>query len=674
MGIIYKLILDNSINLVLNDTLRINKYKDKKEIKTKEIEKMVVNNHLLEGANDNQKKAIEHIEGPCFVTAGPGSGKTFVVVRRTANMILNGVDPNNICLFTFTNKAATEMRERVVKFIGESANQITVGTYHSVCCRLLRKYAKHINYESSFTIMDTEETTKILKRLAKNYEIEAKDAYNYIADCKKKLLSPDTALVNADNDYKRRCANVYQRYEEELKRQNAMDFDNLIINTIKLLEHNPQIKQIINNTFKYIVADEYHDSSLSDLKLIELLAGKDENVCMILDPDQSIYGFRGANIDAVMQFRHNFKNTVNIFNLAENYRCSQTIVNASKKLISHNEVLLKEKFVTPAREFVGAPIIVKECTYPKDEAYSICNLIKVMKKRQYQGRDMQYKDIAVLYRTLSVSKELEQALIANKIPYKIIGGTPFMARKEIKDILAYARIVVNPYDVEAFKRTIAIPKRGIGDKSIEKIDEIALNSPTPLSILKAASTTNLKGKADAALKQYLKLIEELEQEKLVLTTQDFLKHIITKVDYLNYLEDLEPESFDERYANIQKLLDLAEQYPNIEEMLSNSSLNQNPDKEEDEDCVQLLTLHASKGLEWPCVIIAGCIEGLTPHFRSTGSVKEIEEERRLFYVGITRAQDTLFLTTTRKQLLNRVYTNAVESRFIKEMTGFIKRM
>lgn len=625
--------------------------------------------NLLEGANENQKRAIQHVNGPCFVTAGPGSGKTFVVVRRTANMILNGIDPRNICLFTFTNKAAAEMRQRVVDFIGDSAKQIMMGTYHSVCCKFLRRYAKHIDFTSSFTILDQDDTAKILKKLAKSYEVEYKDVSAYISNCKKKLINTNTALVNAENDFKQRCANVYQRYEEELKRQNAMDFDNLIINTIKLLQNNPEVKAAINNSYKYIVADEYHDSSLCDLKLIELLSGQDENVCMILDPDQSIYGFRGANIEAVMSFRHLFNKEVEIFNLAENYRCSKQIVNASKQLIANNEVLLKEKFVTPAREFEGAPIIVKKCTYPKDEAYAVANLIKIMK-----GRGYAYKDIAVLYRTQQTSKEVEQALIANKLPYNIVGGIPFMGRAEIKDILSFARIVINPHDVEAFKRSISTPKRGIGDASVEKIDNYALESPTPISIVETAKHVKLRGKSNEALQGYLQLLANLEVKKITCNTHDFLKEIIISTNYTEYLKETEPETYENRIDNLDKLLELAKDYPNIEEMLTNSSLNQSLDKGKEKDSVQLLTLHASKGLEWPCVIIAGCVEGLSPHFRSLDSVKSIEEERRLFYVGVTRAKDTLFLTTTRKQLLNRVYVNAVESRFIKEMTGFCKYM
>lgn len=624
---------------------------------------------ILEGLNDNQKKAAMHIDGPCFVTAGPGSGKTATVVRRTACMIAKGVRPENVCLFTFTNKAAREMKERIIGYIGEDANKITMGTYHSVCCKLLRKYAKAIEFTNNFTILDSDESLKIIKKFAKEYDIEPKDAVSAISDFKKRLLTPSEAMLSTTDGLKKRCATVYQKYEDELKRQNAMDFDNLIINTIRLLEKNPEIKEAINNQWKYIVADEYHDSSKCDLRLIELLGGSEENICMILDPDQSIYAFRGADIDAVMGFRHNFNNKVSVFNLAENYRCSKKIVNASKALISNNAILLKEKFVTPARDFEGAPIIVKQCTYPQDEARAIVGLIKAMRSR---GND--YKDIAILYRTQTISREVEQALISSHVPYKIVGGIPFMGRREIKDILAYARIIANPYDVEAFKRAISTPKRGIGDKSIDKIDEYAMQNSTAdqMSILQAAKEVKLKGKAGKSLEQFINILDELESDKLNLTTPDFIKAILEKTKYLDFIAD--DENYDERIANIERLCEIAESYIDIEDLIANATLDQDSVAEEEENCVQLLTMHASKGLEWPCVIIAGCIEGITPHFRSQGSVKELEEERRLFYVAVTRAKNNLFLTTTRKQLVNRAYVDCTESRFINEMKDYIVRM
>lgn len=624
---------------------------------------------ILEGLNENQTKAAMHIDGPCFVTAGPGSGKTATVVRRTAYMISQGVRPENVCLFTFTNKAAREMKERIVSYIGEDANSITMGTYHSVCCKLLRRYAKAIEFTNNFTILDSDESLKIIKKFAKEHNIEPKDAVAAISDFKKRLLTPSAAMLSTTDELKKKCASVYQKYEDELKRQNAMDFDNLIINTIRLLEANPDIKEAINKQWKYIVADEYHDSSKCDLRLIELLGGTEENVCMILDPDQSIYAFRGADIDAVMGFRHNFNNQVSIFNLAENYRCSKKIVNASKALIANNAILLKEKFVTPARDFEGAPIIVKQCTYPQDEARAIVGLIKAMKSR---GNN--YKDIAILYRTQTISREIEQALISSYVPYKIIGGLPFMARKEIKDVLAYARLIANPYDVEAFKRAISTPKRGIGDKSIDKIDEYAVehSSVEQMSILQAAKEVKLKGKAGKSLEEFVAMINELESDKLNLTTPDFIKAILEKTKYLDSIAN--DEDYDERVANLERLFEIAENYKDIEDLIANATLDQDSEAEEEENCVQLLTMHASKGLEWPCVIIAGCIEGVTPHFRSQGSVKELEEERRLFYVAVTRAKNNLFLTTTRKQLVNRAYVNCTETRFINEMKDYIVRM
>lgn len=625
--------------------------------------------NLLDGANENQKKAIKHIDGPCYVTAGPGSGKTFVVVRRTANMILNGVDPKNICLFTFTNKAAREIQERVVSFIGESAKEITVGTYHSVCCKVLRKYAKAIGFKNNFTILDGDESLKILKTISKDYDLEGKVVANKIADFKKKLISPDQALTSADSDFKVRCATVYQKYEETLKRNNLMDFDNLIINTIKILENNKDIKDTINNNWRYLVADESHDSSVVDLRLISLLSGKEENVCMIMDPDQSIYSFRGASIDKVMEYRHTFRKKVSIFNLAENYRCSQTIVNASKELISRNPILLKEKFVTPARDYKGAPIIHRVCTAPKDEAISIANFISLMKKR---GEN--YKDMAVLYRTQMTSKEIEQVFIAKRIPYKIIGGHAFMSRAEIKDILSYARLIVNPLDIVAFKRAIGVPKRGIGETSVNKIEEAYINSLMPESIVEVAKEIKLRGKATENLKEFNNLMDMLEVHKLTLSPRMLLEKIVEEIKYFDYLEEnfkhIEAEN---KIQNVKYLFELANNYNNIEEFLESSSLDQSQE-ESNEDCVQLLTMHASKGLEYNVVAIAGCVEGTSPHFRSLDNEAALEEERRLFYVALTRAKNQLFLTSTRKQIVNKQFINVAPSRFIKEIKNYIHNM
>lgn len=625
---------------------------------------------ILDGLNDNQRAAAQHINGPAFVMAGPGSGKSHTLVRRTAMLIANGIPAENICLFTFTNKAAGEIKERVTAYIGDQSSKMTMGTYHSVCCRELRKYAKLLGYSNnSFTIMDSDDAIKIAKKCGKEYGLEKEVVVSAVTDYKKKLVLPQQAMAGATNDNERKLSNAYNSYQAELKRQNAMDFDDLIVNMVVLLKNHPDVKQSINNKWKYIMADEAHDNSVVDTELILLLAGDSENVVMISDPDQSIYSFRGSNVQAFINSRYKFNKEVTMYNLAENYRCSQTIVNASKSLIAKNQVLVKEKVVEPARDFKGSPIIVKAFNNPAREAEGVANIIRLLKKR---GES--YKDIYILYRANFQSRAMEEELLKQKIPYKIIGGVQFFARKEIKDVLSYARMTVNDCDIEAFKRSIAIPKRGIGDKTLEKIDEYSLNDGgQPIPIRQAIKTIKLTGKAGKSLKEYEEFITDLEEKKVTLTTLEFLKYIIAQVGYYDYLDATEKDSED-RILNVQELLNIAKDYDNIEDLILDSSLSINS-VEETEDKVQLMTCHASKGLESKNVIIIGCNEGSMPFFKALGSTSAIEEERRLMYVAITRAKNNLFITTTRHVIVNGAFVAATESRFLKEIDGqFIHRM
>lgn len=623
---------------------------------------------LLKGANENQSKAIQHIYGPCIVLSGAGSGKSFTLVRRTANMIVNNVSPSEICLFTFTNKAANEIKERVTDYIGDKAKEITMGTYHSVCCRLLRQYASRLGFTKSFSIYDADEAKKVAKKSADKYNVDVKDLIPYISNCKKKMISPQNALSLTEGKPKETdMANAYKDYEDSLKKQNAMDFDNLIIHTVNLLKLFPDVKQSINNRWRFIMADESQDSSVVDMALLKLLAGKEENICMVGDYDQSIYGFRGSDVYEFSKFRYTFDKETTVFNLAENYRSSQTIVEASKSLIANNEMLLKEKKVIAARDFQGAPIIVKKTNTPKAEAYAIASMININLK---QG--IQYKDIAVLYRTQSISKDIEQVLLEKKIPYEINGGISFMNRKEVKDILSYIRIVINPYDVEAFKRSISIPKRGVGEKTVEKVIETFINNPN-MSLLEATKQTELKGKTAKAIKEYLTFIDELEVIKSESTPTDCINHIIDSIQYKQHLLDFSEneEEYEIRLSVLDRLIMLSQTFDSLEDFISSTSLEGN-EYEESKNCVKLMTMHASKGLEFPTVIIAGCSEGIAPHFKSLGSIKDMEEERRLFYVALTRAKNTLFITYSDKVYANRTLINAAPSRFIREINKYTK--
>lgn len=625
---------------------------------------MMTKNNVLESANDEQQEAIKHQEGPCMIIAGPGSGKTKTVVSRTQYMILNGVDPSQICLFTFTNKAANEMKERVKLAVGESADRITCGTYHSVANRLLRKYATRIGFNKNFTILSSDDCKKILKKIGKERNIDPDNLGVYISSKKDRVILPEKAMINAVTEVDKVMANAYSDYQAELKRQMAMDFDDLIIFTIVLLENNEDIKQRINNQWRYITADEAHDSSPRDLRFINLLGGRSENVCFILDDNQSIYGFRGADIEAVMNVR-NIYTGMKIFNLSRNYRCSQVIVEASKSLIAKNTPLIDKK-IRAARDYKGSPIIVSRVKTPQQEAARVVQYVKALQKK-----GLKYSDIAVLYRMSSASRVIEQAFNTAKIKCKIIGGTPFFNRAEVQDVLSYLKLIANEYDFTAFKRAIAVPKRGIGEKTIENIDEFARNYPGgPISTRSAIEKIQLKGKAKDSLKEFVDYLDELDVAITELPPKEIINKICTDLDIVKYLQTHSEykKNWEERLLNIQELVNVASEYNDIQELLSQAALYAvEEDSEQANDAVNMLTMHSSKGLEYKAVIIVNCNEGTSPHYKSLGNKKQLEEERRLFYVAMTRAKDYLFMTFPDCILVQGQLQYAKPSRFINEI-------
>lgn len=621
---------------------------------------MLAKQEILNSANDEQQEAIKHQEGACMIIAGPGSGKTKTVISMSQYRILDGIDPSNICLFTFTNKAANEMKERIKAAVGDIADKMTVGTYHSVCHRLLRKYATYIDFNKNFTILSQDDCTKKLKKIAKELGVEHENLGAYISQKKDKVILPSQALASSSGS-ELVLANGYEKYQAELKREMAMDFDDLILNTIILLENNPEIKQRINNQWRYITADEAHDSSPRDLKLIQLLAGESENVCFILDDHQSIYGFRGADIEAVMNVR-NIYNDMKIFNLSRNYRCSQTIVEASKSLIAKNTPLI-QKQIRAARDYTGSPIIISRTKTPQQEALKVVQYIQALRRK-----GLKYSDICIEYRMSAASRVLEEALNKAKIKCKIVGGTPFFARAEIQDVLAYLRLIVNEHDFTAFKRAISVPKRGVGEKTIEKIDEFAREYPGgPLSIRSAIEEIELKGKAGNSIKEFVKFLDELEVDMSQLSPKDLITKLCTKLNIVDYLQTAYKENWQERLENIQELVNVASEYADVQELLSQAALYSIEENDEQVDAVNMMTMHSSKGLEFPAVIIVGCNEGTSPHYKSIGNPKQLEEERRLFYVAMTRAKDYLFMTFSDCVLVQGQLQYAKPSRFINEI-------
>lgn len=624
---------------------------------------MTTTEEILNGLNDDQKAAVLDFEGSCRILAGPGAGKTATVVRRTQYMIHKGIDASSIMLFTFTNKAAREIKERIAKAIGDDARKLTVGTYHSVCVRILKQYADYIGFSKNFTIFDTEDSNRILQSLTKGLNFDNRKAAEYISSCKDKMILPSIAMQNAQSELEQQLADVYQSYQNELKAQDAMDFDDLISNTIHLFERNQEVLDIINNKYRYITADEFHDSSARDIRFIELLAGETKNVCMILDDEQSIYSFRGADISSVLKIDKIFSD-LKTFVLQRNYRSTQTIVKASRSLIAKNKHQLEKNIFS--KNETGTPLVFFTENNQSDESLRVLKLIMLL-TRKYE---LQYKDIAILYRMSYLSRALEDKLITGNIPYRIIAGTPFYARKEIKDILCYARLVYNPYDFEALRRAINEPKKGVGDSSVEKIIEYARTTyDNPIDAITACKEIKLKGKPAKGLEQFNVIIEKLQEIAETGSASEFIQCAINDTSYKEYLfKTEETGKAEEKYANLIELIELANTFDTLEELLQNTSLDSQIDEEgnTDDNQVQLLTMHASKGLEYPAVIIVGANDGITPHWRATES-KSLEEERRLFYVAMTRAEKYLFMTRPKMVMQQGRLIPSSESRFIKDI-------
>lgn len=615
----------------------------------------------IKSLNEGQKEAVEDIYGTSIVIAGPGSGKTFVITIRTANMINNGILAENILLATFTKKAANEIKQRVVDIVGKEAAKITVGTYHSICNRILRKYSEYVGLDKNFTVIDVEDSKKIFKDILKSngYKYDENLIMSTISRYKCNLISPSTALKNANNNENNLIiAKVYQIYENFLEKNNLIDFDNLIYKTVRLMQRYPNVKEEINNKYKYVTADEFHDSSFSDVQLIKMLAGEDENVCFVLDEEQSIYSFRGSKIDAVLNTPNLYKNPKTHL-LSVNYRSTQTIVNASRSLISNNPKFIEKNLYS--NNEVGNPIITFEEKSAEAEAKRIVKLIKLSVDKY----GFEYNDIAILYRANYTSKIIEEYLLKTNIPYKITGSVNFYNRKEVKDIMSYLIFATNLNNNLAFERAIKIPKRGIGDVAIKNIENYSKENS--LDLLTGLKNIQLKNKSK--LEDFISIVDSIIESIEYKKTHEIIEQIISDIDYCEYLrnESKSDEEFENKIENIQKLIEVCSFFDSMEDFIYNINLESEVALESNENNgVNLLTMHSSKGLEWPVVIIASAIEGSTPFYKAT-TVSEIEEERRLFYVACTRAEKLLFITFPKYLKQRGNIIKAQESRFLKEI-------
>lgn len=627
--------------------------------------------------NAQQYEAVTTTEGALLIIAGAGSGKTRVLTHRTAYLIEEkGMNPYNIMAITFTNKAASEMRERIDHMVGFGAESIWVTTFHSTCVRILRRFADRIGFDTSFTIYDADDQKQVMKEVCKRLEIDTKIYkekmfLNVISSAKDNLADPTEFALNATGDYARqRQAQVYREYQAVLKKNNAMDFDDLIMKTVELFKADAEVLDYYQERFKYIMVDEYQDTNTAQFELIRLLAGKYGNLCVVGDDDQSIYKFRGANIRNILNFEQYFPNA-KVIKLEQNYRSTQNILDAANSVIAHN-VGRKQKALWTDQP-AGEKIHFKQFDTAYDEAEYVAADIE---KHVRAGGS--YSDSAVLYRTNAQSRMFEERFIAENIPYKLVGGVNFYARREIKDILAYLKTIDNAKDDLAVKRIINIPKRGIGATSINKVQAYA--DEHEMSFYDAslvAEEIAALGRAAVKIKPFVTFIQVMRSKANILSVPELIQNIIEDTGYVRELEAEHTPEADARIENIDELISKAVAYeegaetPTLSGFLEEVALVADIDEVvEGSEYVVLMTLHSAKGLEFPNVYLVGLEDGLFPSYMTITSDKadeEMEEERRLCYVGITRAMKRLTITSAKMRMVRGETMYSKVSRFVSEI-------
>ena len=629
---------------------------------------------ILKGLNDKQYEAVINTEGACLIIAGAGSGKTKVLTHKIAYLIQEkNVLPWNILAITFTNKAANEMKERIVNLVGDVAQDIWMGTFHSICVRILRKFIDRIGFDSSFIIFDTSDQRTMIKGCLKDLNIDDKmftdrSVQAEISNAKNQMLEPEqyTALANGDFR-KEKIATIYELYQKRLKENNAIDFDDIINYTIKILKENQDVLEYYANKFRYVLVDEYQDTNKAQFNLITLFASVNGNITVVGDSDQSIYAFRGADISNILNFERDFKNA-KIIKLEQNYRCTGNILKAANSVIKNNETKYKKELWTQNEQGNLPKIYSAENEY--DEGSFIVEQINRLKREEY----FKYSDFAILYRMNTQSRAIEDILRREDIPYKIIGGLKFYERKEIKDIISYLRLIQNPSDNLSLKRIINEPKRGIGKTSLDKIEVLANQNETSMyEVIKNADQYGLN-RVYISSREFISLIEELRAKKDDLLISELIKQTLKKSGYTQALEDENTVEAENRIENLEEFLTVAMEFEEesadngLSEFLEGITLSSDIDNmEETEETVTLMTLHSAKGLEFPVVFLVGMEEGIFPGYKSISEQKELEEERRLCYVGITRAKQYLFLTCSKQRTIFGSTSCNPVSRFVKEI-------
>lgn len=630
---------------------------------------------LLDGLNREQQQAVQHTEGPLLILAGAGSGKTKVLTVRIAYLLAQGVNPYEILAITFTNKAAKEMKSRVEGLVGDVANRIWLSTFHSFCAKFLRfELDNFLGYNSNFTIYDTSDSQVVIKAALKALNLDDKyypvgAMISAISDAKNKLMFASDYRKQARDFYQQKVADVYEYYERELRKNNALDFDDLLLVAVKLLQSNAAVLEKYSKRFKYVMIDEYQDTNHAQYLLVYLLSSHWKNIAVVGDADQSIYAWRGADIQNILDFEKDYPNCTSI-KLEQNYRSTKIILDAANAVIDNNEGRPEKNLWTDKVE--GAKIQHFTAQSEHEEAAFIGDTI--VKKHDIHG--VPYGDMAILYRTNAQSRVLEEALIKRALPYTMVGGTKFYDRKEIKDVLAYLRVLYNPFDDLSLLRIINVPKRSIGATTVSKLQDYARENGTSLfmTLTQLHLVDTIKGKTKEKLEEFGILIFTLVAEMDDKSVLDILEAILDRTGYLAQLEESTDPQDQARAENIGELLSVAKDFQDtnptgtVEDFLEQVALVNDVDSfEQEESKVTLMTLHAAKGLEFPIVFLGGLEEGLFPHSRTLMNPEEIEEERRLAYVGITRAEKELYISNATTRTVFGRTSSYLPSRFIDEI-------
>ena len=635
----------------------------------------------IKGLNERQKEAVLHTEGPLLIMAGAGSGKTRVVTHKIAHLIAEkGVSPYEILAITFTNKAANEMKERVAKLIDVDVDTMWMGTFHSICVRMLRRDIERIGYDKSFTIYDRDDQKTLVKECMKELNLD-KEVYKensmlaIISEQKNFLVKPDEYInLNYGSFYERNAGEVYALYEKKLKFYNALDFDDLLIKGVELLRNNPAILRQYQSRFRYIFVDEYQDTNKIQYLFVKLLSAGHNNICVVGDSDQAIYSWRHADISNILDFEKDFPGA-RVILLEQNYRSTDAILNTANEVIANNSNRKDKNLWTVKKG--GSPVTHIELEYSEEEAQYVATRIQ-----QLVYRGMSLNEVAILYRTNVQSRPFEEAFMAEEIPYKVVGGIKFYERKEVKDLIAYLRFIQNPSDNIALKRIINTPKRGIGNTTIERLELYANGREESLyeAVLESQAVPGLTSRAIGLLKPFADSMAVLMAKRELLGIKDFMEEVMESTGYILELEKERTIEAKTRIDNLRDFLSVAllfeRKNPNadLEEFLATIALLSDVDKTPEEtNAVSLMTVHSAKGLEFPIVFLVGMEEGLFPLSRAMESEEEHEEERRLCYVAVTRAAEQLFITSARKRTIYGNTNYTLPSSFLNEMGDTIER-